>query len=179
MLDRVVGQACLGEDLVPVVGDATPGPPVAAATVQPHRPGMRRREERLGGGGAPVDEQLAAVGVGEPEPADVDGLGVARGHEPAEAEVEAVAAQRAQPRGQSMDLDVAVHGLLAGAAGHPALLVEAIRQHGDRGREGLADRGEALLVRRDERGSGLGRETFRQGEDGDGGMRHGGSRIRG
>ena len=49
-----------GEDLVPVVADPAPGPPVAAAARQPHRLGVGRPEERLGRRGAPVDQQPPA-----------------------------------------------------------------------------------------------------------------------
>ena len=61
-----------GEHLVPVVADPAAGPAVAATAGQAHRVGVGRSEERLGGGGAPVDEQPAAGAVGEAEAADVD-----------------------------------------------------------------------------------------------------------
>ena len=108
-----------GEHLVPVVGDPAAGPAVPAAARQAHRVGVRRAEERLGRGGAPVEQQPAARAVGEAEPSDVDRLGVVRADDVAEAEVEAEAAQRAQAGGQPVDLQVAVQRLLADAAGRP------------------------------------------------------------
>jgi hypothetical protein len=56
----------------------------------------------------------------------------------AEAQVQAEAAQGAQAGGQPVDLQVAVHRLLADAAGRPALGVEAVGQVGDRLLEALA-----------------------------------------
>ena len=52
-------EAVGGEHLVPVVGDPAAGPAVAAAAREPHRVGVGGAEERLGRGGAPVDEQPA------------------------------------------------------------------------------------------------------------------------
>ncbi len=136
------------EHLVPVVGDLPESPPVPAAAEQPHRLGVGRAEERLGGGGAPVDEQPAAGPVGEPEPPDVDRALV--GDHPAQAQVEVEAAQRPQPGGQPVDLLVAVERLLAGATGCEPGRLEALGQVGDRLREAGGDRGEVLLVGGDE-----------------------------
>ena len=148
-----------GEHLVPVVGDPAAGPAVPAAAGQAHRVGVGRAEERLGRGGAPVDQQPAAGAVGEAEPADVDGLGVVGGDDAAQAQVEAEAAQRAQPGGQPVDLQVAVQRLLADAAGRLALGVEPVGQVGDRLLEALRDGGEVLLVVGDQGRVGLGGEA--------------------
>jgi hypothetical protein len=67
------------EDLVPVVGDPTTRPAVAAPAGQSHGVGVRRGEQRLGRGRAPVDEQPTTCTVGETEPSDVDELRAARG----------------------------------------------------------------------------------------------------
>ena len=71
-------QSIWGEHLIPVVADPAPGPAVPAAARQAHRVGVGRPEERLGHGGAPVDQQPAPLAVREAEPSDVDGLGVVR-----------------------------------------------------------------------------------------------------
>ncbi len=81
---------------------------------------MGGTEERLGGGGAPVHQQLAAGAVGETEPADVHRLGIVVTPDPPEAEVEPEAAQGAQPGGAPVDLQAAVEGLLADVAGRLA-----------------------------------------------------------
>ena len=102
-----------GEHLVPVVADPAAGPAVPAAAGQPHRVGVGRAEERLGRGGAPVDQQPATRAVGEAEASDVHGLGVVRADHVPEAQVQAEAAQGAQAGGQPVDLQVPVHRLLA------------------------------------------------------------------
>ena len=127
-----------GEHLVPVVADPAAGPAVPAAAGQAHRVGVGRAEERLGRGGAPVEQQPATRAVGEAEPSDVDGLGVVGADDVSEAQVEAEATQGAQAGGQPVDLQVAVHRLLADAAGRLALGVEAVGQVGDRLLEALA-----------------------------------------
>ena len=86
------------------------------------------------------------------------------GDDAAQAEVEGEAAQRAQASGQAVDLVVAVHGLLAGAAGVLALGVEPVGQVGDRLLEALGDPGEVLLVGGDQRRVGLGGEVVGQVE---------------
>ena len=127
-----------GEHLVPVVADPAAGPAVAAAAGQTHRVGVGRSEERLGGGGAPVDQQPTAGAVGEAESPDVDRLGVVRADDATEAQVQPEPAQRAQPSGQPVDLQVPLQGLLATAAGRHALGVESVGQVGDRLLEALA-----------------------------------------
>ena len=102
-------QAVGGEHLVPVVADPAAGPAVPAAAGQPHRVGVGRAEERLGGGRAPVEQQPATRAVGEAEPADVDGFGVLGADDAAEAQVQPVAAQGAQASGEPVDLLVPVH----------------------------------------------------------------------
>ena len=149
-----------GEHLVPVVADPAAGPAVAAAARQPHRVGVGGAEERLGRGRAPVDEQPAAGAVGEAEPADVDGLGAVVADHPAEAQVEAEAAQGPQPGGQPVDLLVAVQRLLSSPPRCPALGVQTVGQVGDRLLEALRHRREVLLVRGDQRRVGLGGQVL-------------------
>ena len=93
-----------GEHLVPVVADPAAGPAIPAAARQAHRVGVGRSEERLGRGGAPVDQQPTTRAVGEAEPSDVHGLGVVCADHVAEAQVQAEATQRAQAGGQPVDL---------------------------------------------------------------------------
>ena len=148
-----------GEHLVPVVADPAAGPAVPAAAGQAHRVGVRRPEERLGGGGAPVEQQPATRAVGEAESSDVHGLGVVRANDVPQAQVQTEAAQGAQASGQAVDLQVPVQRLLARAAGRLALGVEAVGQVGDRLLEALRDRREVLLVGGDQRRVGLGGEV--------------------
>ncbi len=148
-----------GEHLVPVVADPATGPAVPAAARQTHRVGVGRGEERLGRGGAPVEQQPAARAVGEAEPSDVDGLGVVRADDVSEAEVQAEAAQGSQTTGQPVDLQIPVHRLAADAAGRPALGVETVGQFGDRLLKALRDGREVLLVTGDQRRVGLGGEA--------------------
>ena len=148
-----------GEHLVPVVADPAAGPAVPAAAGQTHRVGVGRSEERLGRGGAPVDQQPTARAVGEAEPSDVHGLGVVRADHVSEAQVQAEAAQGAQASGQPVDLQVPVHRLLADAAGRLARGVEAVGQVGDRLLEALRDGREVLLVAGDQARVGLGGEA--------------------
>jgi hypothetical protein len=60
-----------------------------------------------------------------------------------------------------MHLEVAVHRLLADAAGRFAFGVQALGQLSDRLLQARRDRGEVVLVPRDQRGVGLGREVVR------------------
>ena len=112
---------------------------------------MGRREERLGRGGAPVDEQLPPGDVGEPEPAHVHRLGVGLAHHAPQAQVETEAAKGAKPGAEPVHLEVAVHRLLPLAGRCSQLGVEPRREHGDRLLESRADGGEVPLVGRDER----------------------------
>lgn len=161
------------EHLVPVVADPATAPAVSAAAPQPHRVGVGGTEERLGGGGAPVDQQPAALAVGEAEPADVHRCGaVLAGHVP-EAEIEPEAAQGAQAGGEPVDLRVPVHRLAARAAGSPALGVEAGGQLGDRRVQGPGDGREVLLVGGDQRRVGLGGEVVGEEESAGGEGVHG------
>ena len=93
-----------GEHLVPVVADPAAGPAIPAAAGQAHRVGVGRSEERLSRGGAPVEQQPAARAVREAKSSDVHGLGVVRADDAPEAQVQAEAAQGAQPSGQPVDL---------------------------------------------------------------------------
>ena len=148
-----------GEHLVPVVADPAAGPAIPAAAGQAHRVGVGRSEERLGRGGAPVEQQPAARAVREAKPSDVHGLGVVRADHVSQAQVQAEAAQDAQASGQPVDLHVPVHRLLADAAGRLALGIEAVGQVGDRLLEALRDGREVLLVAGDQRRVGLGGEA--------------------
>lgn len=170
---RPTVQPVRGEHLVPVVGDAAHRPPVAATAHQAHRLGAGRAEVGRGGRRAPVDQQLPAGLVGQPEPADVDRLGRSGHHHAAQAQVDAVGPQHAQPCRQAADLLVALHGLLAQGGGQQALGVEALGELGDLPRERRGDGGEVPLVRVDERGGGLGGEALGQRERGGGGIGHG------
>ena len=85
------------------------------------------------------------------------------GDDAAQAEVEGEA-HAAQASGQAVDLVVAVHGLLAVAAGVLALGVEPVGQVGDRLLEALGDPGEVLLVGGDQGRVDLGGEVVGQVE---------------
>ncbi|WP_022893226.1 hypothetical protein [Agromyces subbeticus] len=63
-----------------------------------------------------------------------------------------------------MHLEVAVHRLLADAAGLPANDVEAVAQLGDRTLEAALDGGEVPLIVEDQRRFGFDGETVGQGE---------------
>ena len=149
-----------GEHLVPVVADPAAGPAVPAAARQPHRVGVGRPEERLGRRGAPVDAAAGDPSLSvRPSRPTYTGSGSSAPTMRPEAQVQAEAAQRAQPGGQPVDLQVPVHRLLARAAGRPALGVEAVGQVGDRLLEALRDGREVLLVAGDQRRVGLGGEV--------------------
>ena len=164
-------QPVRGEHLVPVVADPAVGPAVPAAARQPHRVAVGGAEERLGGGGTPVQQQPPAGAVGEAEPSDVHGpLGVVRVDHVPEAEVEAEAAQGAQTGGDAVDLGVPVHRVPAGAAGCFALRVETVGQFGDRLPQALRDGGEVPLVAGDQLRVGLGGETVGKVERAGGGQ---------
>ena len=81
--------------LVPVVADPAAGPAIPATAREAHRVGVGRSEERLGSGGAPVDQQSPARIVGQTETADVGGLAVVGADHVSEAEVQAEATQGA------------------------------------------------------------------------------------
>ena len=134
----VPGEPVRGEHLVPVVADPAAGPAIPAAAGQTHRVGVGRAEERLSGGGAPVEQEPATGAVGEAKSSDVHGLGVVGADDVSEAQVQTEATQRAQASGQPVDLQVAVHRRLAVAAGRFARGIEAVGQVGDRLLEGLA-----------------------------------------
>ena len=148
-----------GEHLVPVVADPATGPAIPAAARQAHRVGVGRSEERLGRRRAPVEQEPAPHAVGEAETPDVHGLRVVRADDVSEAQVQTEPAQGPQASSQPVDLQVAVHGLLAGAAGLPARGVETVRQVGHRLLEGPRDGREVLLVAGDQRRVGLRREV--------------------
>ena len=81
-----------------------------------------------------------------------------------EAQVQAVAAQRAQAGGESMDLLVPVERLLAAAGGGQAFGVEALDEIGNRSVEALGDGREVPLVAGDQGRVGLGGEVVGEGE---------------
>ena len=137
-----------GVHLVPVVADPAAGPAVPAAARQAHRVGVGRPEERLGRGRAPVDQQSPARAVGETEASDVRGLAVVGADHVSEAQVQAEATQGAQASGQPVDLQIAVHRLLADAAGRRTRDIESVGQVGDRLLEALRDGREVLARRR-------------------------------
>ncbi|GAA1405545.1 hypothetical protein GCM10009639_52620 [Kitasatospora putterlickiae] len=171
-------QALGGEHLVPVVGDPPVRPAVAAAAGQAHRVGVRRGEERLGGGRAPVEQQPAALAVGQAEPADVHrraaAVRAAVGRDDAaQAQVQAETAQRAQAAGQAVDLKVPVHRGPSGTAGRPPRDVETVGDLGDRPLQALRDGGEVPLVLGDQRRVGLGGEAVGEVERAGGEGGHG------
>src|SRR6202008_2349267 len=88
-------KAVRGEHLVPVIVDPAAGPAVPAAACQTHRVGVGRSEERLSGGGTPVDQQLTTRAVPEAESPDIHGLGVVRADDASETQVETEATQGA------------------------------------------------------------------------------------
>ncbi|HSK54811.1 MAG TPA: hypothetical protein VK908_06115 [Jiangellales bacterium] len=147
------------EHLVPVVADPATGPAIPATAGHAHGVGVGRSEERLSRWRAPVQQEPATCAVGEAESADVHGLGVVRADDVSEAQVESIATQGAQTSCQPVNLHVAVHGLLAGAAGFPARGIDTRRQVGDRALETLRDGREVLLVAGDQGWVGLGGEV--------------------
>ncbi len=126
---------------------------------------MGRAEERLGGGGAPVDQQAAAVTVGQAETAHVHRIGAVGADHPSEAQVDAVPAERAQSRAKPVDLQVPVQRLLPDAAGRPAGGVRAAREVADRLLQAGGDGREVPLVGGDQRPIRLGGESVRKVED--------------
>ena len=86
----------------------------------------------------------------------------------AEAQVEAVALQGAQPGGQPVHLEVAVEGGLTGAGGDSPRGVEPAGQVGDGALETAGDGCEVALVVGDEGRVGLGGEVGGQVEGADG-----------
>jgi hypothetical protein len=122
-------------------------------------------EERLRGGRAPVEQQAAAVVAGEPEASDVDRLACG-GDGPAEAQVQAEAAQGAEAAGQPVDLPVAVGRGLAFEAPRAALLLadggEAVGHLGDGLLQAGRDGGEVAFVVGDELRVGLRGEALGQ-----------------
>ena len=144
------------EDLVPVIADPTAGPAVPPPARQPHRVGVGRREERLGRGGAPVDQEPTTRAICEAEPSDIRGLGAVCADHAAKAEVQAVATQQAQASGQPVNLQVPIQRPLPLAPRGLALGVEALRQVSDLLLQALRDGREVLLVASNQRRVGLG-----------------------
>lgn len=145
-------------------------PPVPPAAGQTLRMGVGCGEERPGGGGAPVDQQAAAVPVGEPRSAHVHGFAgtvvgaVAGGDHAAQCQVQAEAFEQTQPRGQPANVRVPFQGILATA---PELLPQggqALTVIGPAVFECGRDGGDMPFVRGDEGGVRLGRQVLRQGE---------------
>jgi hypothetical protein len=118
------------------------------------------------------------VAVREAESSDVHRLRVVGADDVSEAQVEAEAAQGAQPRGQPVDLQVAVHRLLTRTSRRLACDVETVGQVGHRLLEALRDGDEVLLVAGDERGIGLGSQVVGQVERPRGQVWHWNPRVR-
>ena len=145
-----MGQPVSGEHLVPVVGDPAAAPPIPPTAAEAHRVGVGGPEERLGRWGAPVEQQPTTVAVGEAEPPDVCRLGILRGDDAPEAQVQPEPPEGTQACGQPVDLQVPVQRRLAAVRGCPACLIQAFRKVGDRLLEALGDGGEVPLVARDQ-----------------------------
>ena len=160
---RVPFQPLGAEDLVPVVGDPTTGPAVPAAAGQAHRVGVRRREERLGGRGTPVNQEPTTRGVREAEPSDVRGLGLVRTDHAAEAYVKAEAAPQAQVCGQPVNFQVSIQRRSSLAPRGFALGIELVRQLGDLLLQALRDGCQVQLVASDHRRVGLGGKMLSEG----------------
>ena len=172
VIERTAGGESLGgERLIPVVADVSVRPAVAAAADQAHRVCEGRAEERLGRGGAPVDEQLASVTAGEAEAADVEVL-AGFGHHASEAHVDAVAAQHRQPCVQPVDLEVAFDGGAADTVRRGEQTVEASGRLGETLAECRGDRGELFVVAGDEVVLGFVGELVRKVEGAEGGVVH-------
>jgi hypothetical protein len=153
-------QPVKAEDLVPVVANPTAGPAVPAAARQTHRVGVGRREERLGCGGAPVDQEPTTRTVGEAEPSDVHRLGAVCADHAAKAYVQAEAAQQAQVRGQPVNLQVPIQRPPTLAPRGLAQGVEALRHVSDLLIQALSDSRQVPLVTRNQRRVGLGNKTL-------------------
>jgi len=125
-------------------------------------------EERLSRRGAPVEQQPVTRAVGQAQPPDVHRLRVVGADHVPEAQVQPESTQDAKASGQPVDLQVAVHGLLAGAAGLPARGVETVRQVGCRLLQSLGDGREVPLVAGDQRRVRLGGEVLGKVERADG-----------
>lgn len=123
---------------------------------QPMQAGRRFRPDH---GHVVVHSAATARAVREAEPPDVHGPGAVRADHAAQAQVQAEAAQRAQPSGQPVDLRIPVHRLPAAAAGCPALGVEEAGQLRDRLVEARGDGFEVLLVAGDQRRVGFGQQA--------------------
>ncbi|MCZ2859203.1 hypothetical protein [Blastococcus sp. VKM Ac-2987] len=142
-----VGGAVQGDDGLPRPGAAVDDERTLGARADDRvLVGVGRGEDRLGRGRAPVDEQPASRAVGQPEPADVDGVRAVCGNDASEAEVQAEPAEGTEAGADPVDLQVAVQGCLAVPAGCPALGVEPGGELGDRLPEALGDGREVLLV---------------------------------
>lgn len=126
---------------------------------------MGRREERLGGGGPPVDEKGVTVAVGQADPADVDGGRAVGGSDAAEADVEAEPGQDREAGGEPVDLEVAVECGMARPCRLQAQVGEASLGRPDLAVEEPRDAGEVFLVGSDLVGGRLGGLGLGEGED--------------
>ncbi len=81
------------EHFVPVVADPAKRPAVSASAGQPHRVRVGGSEERLGSGGAPVDQQLPAAAVRKTQPSDVHGLSTVRPDDAPQAQIQTESTQ--------------------------------------------------------------------------------------
>lgn len=152
------------EHLVPVVDDATLAPSVPAPAEQPHRVGMCGTEEGFRSGGAPVDEEMVAVAVGEPEASDPERLAAIGGDDAAHPQVDPVAPERTEATGEAVDLEVTIHGCSAGTswceAGRSPALLELCERALEAGRDGA----KVVVVSRCQGRVGLGGEALGEGE---------------
>ena len=152
-----------GEDLVPVVHDASAAPAIAPPIREAHRIGAARREEGGGCRGAPVHQQTLFAGPREAEPTDV-GDGPVDADHPSDARIDSEALQHPQSRRLGADLEIALEGALPRRRRFAAERVETRARACDLGRERRTDRGEAGLVAGDQRRIGLAPQPFGQVE---------------
>ena len=142
------------EDLVAVVDHRSAAPAVPAPAAHAVPVGEGRREEGLGGGGAPIDEQHLPVASADAEAPDVAQRVVVEDETP-EAGVDAEAAEDAQPRRHPMHGEVALERRLAVSRGHAQELGPASLEVVALVREGGGDGGELPLIGGDARAGGF------------------------
>ena len=117
----------------------------------PHRGSVGRAEERLGGGGAPVDEQLPPVAVGQTAAADEHRITASLTGVVAQADLESEPPRRPEPVGQPVDPHVPFECLVVAAvAVLPALRPQPLGQIVDDALHAVGEVGEERLVDGDE-----------------------------
>lgn len=102
-------------------------------------------------------------------------MGAVGGDHASEAHVDAVAAEESEAGVQPVDLEVSFHCRAADATRCAECAVEAQGGVGNAFADGLGDRGEVLVVGRDEGRNCFGREAFGEVESAGGGEVHDGS----